>query len=270
MQEVANLVVKLDYDPRRVHSVKLEIPMLAVDEHLTHVTRIDNLVAGTYDGVLTTFLSTGGETKQRVKIKLFAKQDNVHHFNLNVPNEVVLRPVDKKNKTIMFSEIMVENIDSNFRPVRDEKGVTLRLRPGDYTIRVVLPNMEVKKFPLKVTEETLVYSLPLYLSDEAASRKEPRVQMAVPVSYKSKDGNWVATKTINISSSGICLIRPPDKPADPNVQVRLVVPVSANPVECHGSVKWEKPDSQNPQMGLELVLPEQLKTTIAKWLTTKR
>ncbi|PWT87755.1 MAG: hypothetical protein C5B54_11770 [Acidobacteria bacterium] len=266
--ELAPITVKLDFDPKRVHGARLVIPMLAVDEHLTNITRIENLTPGTYDGTLTTYLTTGSETTQKVKIKIFPKSENIHHFNLSqVPHEVMIRPVDKKNKTILFSEIRIENFDMNFRPVRDEKGVACRLRPGDYTIRIVLPDLSVKTVPLKVSEDTLVYSLPIF-EDETSTRKEPRIQMAIPISYQSKDGQWITTKSINISSSGVCLIKTPNKETEKKIHVRLVVPHTHSPVECEAEVKWEKDDADSSQMGLQMDLPQQMKTTLNKWLIT--
>jgi len=266
MELLAPLTVKLEYDPKRVHGARLVIPMLAVDEHLMPTTRIENLTPGMYDGTLTTYLTTGGETVQKIKIKIAANSLNIHTFNLSsVENEVVIRPVDKQNKTVLYSEIKIENVDMNFRPVRDEKGVACKLRPGDYTIKIVLPNLEVKTFPLKVTEDSLIYSLPIFM-DDPSTRKEPRIQLQVPISYQSKDGEWISTKTINVSTSGICLIKQPSKATEKKVQVRLLVPHAPAPVECEAEVKWQKDDPTAPQMGLQMNLPADLKASLSRWL----
>src|SRR5215471_8056648 len=96
MEPLAPLTIKLEYDPKRVHGARLVIPILAVDEHLMPTTRIENLTPGMYDGTLTTYLTTGGETNQSVKIKISPNSMNIHTFNLSsVENEIVIRPVDK-------------------------------------------------------------------------------------------------------------------------------------------------------------------------------
>src|SRR5262249_13042239 len=153
-----------------------------------------------------------------------------------------------------FTEVRIENVDPNFRLVRDEKGIAFKLKPGEYKVKMVLPNMQVKTIPLTVTEDTMIYSLPVEEVAQVA-RKEPRFQLSVPVAYKTPDGYWISTNSENISSNGICLMRGQRNVQDKEVYVRLFVPISRVPLECNAKVRWIQDESSAaPRMGLELSL----------------
>jgi hypothetical protein len=267
---VGALTVLLEFDLYKVQGARLTIPLLGIDQHVGHLTQFESLPAGMYDATITAFLTAGGETVQKTKIKILPKQGNLYKFNLSaVPQEVVLRPVDAQDRTILFSEIKIEDLDINFRPLRDEKGVAYKLRPGDYRVRVVLPNLRVKTFNLRVAEDVNLYTLPVE-GRHKDSRQEPRVQISVPVEYRTNEGTWVPTKTINISSTGICLIKKYWSLDDENIKVRLFVPVSETPLECPARVRWVKDEGTSvSEMGLELFLTADMKEILTKWLSRK-
>lgn len=266
MAKTGTLIVNVEFEAAKVHGVRLFIPVLAVDEHLRQQTEIKDLPAGTYHGTLVTYFIPDGEMKQQVKINIIADTDNVYHFNLiNPPKEVLLRPVDSKDRTVVSSEIKIESIDQNFQPVRDEKGVPCKLRPGKYQITIVLPDMKVRTIPIEITEDVHVYSLPVEDSENA--RRDPRIQMSVPVAYQTHEGKWFSTKSINLSSSGLCLIREPHSVNQEKVFLRLLVPIREEPVECYAKVRWINDDEKTlPQMGLELIVDDQTKDSLNEWL----
>ena len=266
MRDSGAWVLKLEYNTRVVHGARITIPLLGVDEHMGKMIRIDHLPSGNYEGTLTIYQTSGTESTRAVKVRVQAGVDTVQEFDLtSIPKEVVIRPVDSKSKTVMFTELRIENTDPNFRVVRDEKGLAFKLKPGEYQVKMILPDLQVKTYPLRVTEDTMVYTLPV---DQAAStRNEPRFQLSIPVAYKTQDGQWISTTSTNISSTGICLVKGNRRVQDREVYLRLFVPISRIPVECYAKVRWTREQaSATPEMGLQLLLPEQTRETLGRWL----
>ncbi|HSP06376.1 MAG TPA: PilZ domain-containing protein, partial [Acidobacteriota bacterium] len=212
------------------------------------------------------YQTSGTEYSKPIKVRVNPDVETIQQVDLtSIPTEVILRPVDKQSKTVLFTEIRIENLDPNFRLVRDEKGLAFKLKPGEYQVKILLPDMQVKTFPLNVTEDTHVYSLPV--DDDSSTRKEQRFQMAIPVAYRTPDGQWVSTNSTNISSNGVCLVKGKRNVQEKEVYVRLFVPISREPVECSAKVRWIRDeDSDTPRMGLELNLPGTLRDSLAKWL----
>jgi hypothetical protein len=264
--EIGALTVLLEFDPYTIQGARLCIPLLGIDQHVTQLTQFDVLPVGVYDAEITAFSTSGAENKQKAVIKILPNQGNLHRFNLTVPHEILIRPVDAQDRTILFSEVKIEDFDLNFRPLRDEKGVAYKLRPGEYKVKVVLPNLRVKTFPLKITEDTDVYTLPVE-GRHVQTRREARVQLSVPVDYRTSDGSWVSTKTLNISSTGICLVKRKWQMDDENLFVRLFVPISAAPLQCSARVRWVKDEgSESAEMGLELFVTDLIRQSLTQWL----
>jgi hypothetical protein len=268
MKGSGSLIIKLEYNTKSIHGARITIPLLGIDEHMGKLLQLDHIPAGTYPGTLILYRSSGAEIRKPIKAKIFPNQQNTYEFNFNsVANDVLIRPVDSRNKTILFSEIKIENVDPNFRLVRDEAGLPCRLAPGNYQVKLVLPDMTIKNFPLKVVEDSLVYTLPVD-QETGSSRHEPRFHLSVPVVYRTTDGRWISTNSTDISSTGICLIKGQRKITDKELYLRLFVPISKVPVECYAKVRWMKEDAAtDARMGLQLLLPENTKTTLSKWLS---
>lgn len=266
MASKGNLIVNIEFEAGKVHGARLLVPVLGIDEHLRHQTVIRDLQAGNYQGTLITYFIPDGELKQQIRITIAPGKDNAYNYNLiNPPKEVLIRPVDSKDRTLVSSEIKIEGMDQNFRPVRDEKGVPCRLRPGKYQIKIVLPDFKVKTIPIEITDDVSVYMLAVEPRENI--RKASRVQMSVPVAYQTKEGKWFSTKTINLSSTGICLVKEPNEVKGDQVFLRLLVPIREEPLECYAKVCWVKDNSQTlPQMGLELEVDEQIRTSLDEWL----
>jgi hypothetical protein len=264
------LTILLQFDPYTVQGAKLCIPMLGIDEHIRQFTQYDRLPAGVYPGTLVAVLTTGEEVKQNIRIKILPNQGNLHEFKLaGPPHEVIVRPVDADNKTIVYSEIKIENVDMNFRPVRDEHGIVCRIRPGEYQVQVILPNLEIKTLPLKVTNDTQVYTLTI-ADKHSETRQEQRVQVKLPMDYKISEGIWISTETVNISATGVCLIKRQWNLDDEEMQVRLFLPVTIAPIECPGRVRWVRDEgTADARMGMELFLTQSIRNSLKKWLNAQ-
>jgi PilZ domain-containing protein len=263
---LGSLTILLNFDPYQVQGAKLKIPLLAIDEHIPQFAQFDDIPAGVYTGTITAFLTNGEEAVHPVKIKIVQNQGNLHEFKLSGrPQEVVIRPVDAENNTILFSELKIENVDLNFRPVRDEKGLICRVRPGDYQVQVILPNLSIKTLPIKITSDHQIYTLTIP-DRHAQSRKEPRIELNVPVDYQTTSGDWVPTKSVNISTRGVCIVKRKWSMDDEELQLRIYLPVIAAPLECAARVRWVKEDGSSSVMGLEMFLTQNLKSELSKWL----
>jgi hypothetical protein len=89
----------------------------------------------------------------------------------------------------------------------------------------------------------------------------------VPVDYQTTGGDWVPTESVNISTTGVCLVKRKWSMDDEKLQLRIYLPVSTAPLECPARVRWVKEDGSESQMGLEMYLTRTLKTELSKWLT---
>jgi len=194
-------------------------------------------------------------------------QGNLHEFRISGrPQEVILRPVDADNKTILFSELKIENVDMNFRPVRDERGLICKVRPGDYQVQIILPNLSLKTLPLRITPDMQIYTLTI-ADRYAQSRREARIELNVPIDYQTTEGIWVASESVNISTRGVCVLKRKWNLEDENMQLRIYLPVMAAPLECPARVRWVKEDGSSSQIGLEMYLTRALKSELSKWLS---
>ena len=264
---LGSLTILLEYDQYAVQGARLCIPLLAIDEHVPQFVQYPSLPAGSYAGTITAYMLTGEEVEHPIKIKIQANQGNLHEFKLHGPTqEVVIRPADSENRTILFSEIKIENVDLNFRPVRDERGVVCKIRPGEYQVQVILPNLQIMTIPLKVTNETQVYTLTI-ADRHTETRHDPRVEVNLPVEYRTNEGVWVSTETVNVSSTGLCVVKRKWSMDDENLLIRIYLPMSPTPFECAGRVRWVKDEgTDDSRMGMELDLTHEVKIALSKWL----
>jgi hypothetical protein len=65
---------------------------------------------------------------------------------------VTIVPVDNHNHTILFCEMNIVEVDSQFRRVEDLKGLSWKLPPGEYNVKVFLPSLFLKTIPLTIVE----------------------------------------------------------------------------------------------------------------------
>ncbi len=261
-----SLTILLSFDPYQVQGAKLRIPLLAIDEYIPQFRQFDSIPCGVYTGTITAYLTNGEEAEHQVKVKVVHNQGNLHEFRLSGPaQEVVIRPVDAENKTILFSEIKIENVDLNFRPVRDDKGLICKVRPGDYQVQVILPNLSITTLPLKVSSDMQVYTLTI-ADRHDQSRREPRIELNVPIDYQTVEGAWVSSQTVNISTTGVCLVKRKWTMDDEEMQLRIYVPIATAPLECPARVRWVKEDGTSSVIGLEMFLDQNVKSELSKWL----
>jgi hypothetical protein len=94
-------------------------------------------------------------------------------------------------------------------------------------------------------------------------RRERRIDLRLRVDYRNQNGQWITTESVNLSSSGLCVILGELSTDHKNVTVRLFSPDGA-PVECSAKVRWRK---ASKKMGLELVLPEEAQNQLKTLLT---
>ncbi len=98
-----SLTILLNFDPYQVQGARLSIPLLMIDEHIPQFAQFDHLPAGVYSGTITAYLTNGEEAAHPVKLKIVQNQGNLHEFKLSGrAQEVILKPVDADNKTILF------------------------------------------------------------------------------------------------------------------------------------------------------------------------
>lgn len=271
LTQVGSLTILLEFDPYEVQGARLSIPLLGIDEHISQFTQYESIPPGVYSATITSYMTSGREIEQRVKLKVLPGQGNLHQFKLmSPPKEVLVRPVDSENRTILYSEVKIEDVDMNFRPVREDHGLICRVRPGEYHVQIILPNLRVLTLPLKIAEDTQVYTLTVTDRHEE-SRKEPRMEVRLPVDYRTHDGKWIPTKSVDLSTTGICLVKREWTLDDEKLQVRLHVPHVSVPLEFPARVRWVKDEgSDRSRIGLELDVSDESRNTLRTLLQKAR
>jgi hypothetical protein len=267
MRNAGVLVLKLEFSPNYVHTARLSVPLLGIDERMGKFLRMDRLPAGRYPGTLTLIRVNGSEVKRSLTLHIEANQHNLHELNLNtLIDEIFVRPVNSLNRTVLRCEMKIDRVDNNFRVVREDRGLSYRLAPGNYLVRVILPDLKVRTLPLHVEENVTDYTLPLNV-EAISTRREPRYRMSIPVVYRTNDGQWIPTSSTNMSGSGLCLLKGIRRIEDKELFVRLFVPVNKGPLECLAEVRWIRDErSSASRMGLKLRLPENARTPLESWL----
>lgn len=269
-KDTGKLTLLLEYDKLYIKRIHLWIATLNLQkDNLLNKTEIEKLPKGHHRAILTLYLASGKTLKHDLMINITPDKNNTLAVNLyDLPQEVMIRPVNAKEKTMLATEVKIEGVDSSFRPVRDDAGVSYALRPGHYEVKIVTPSMEVKSFPLEIKEDMRLYSLPVEEKEEL--RNEPRVEINVAAAYQTEDGAWHSTRAVNLSSRGVCLIREPKSAKEQRILVRLLVPISENMVECYANLRWSKDSKVDSSLlGLQLELNDSKRNEIRKYLESQ-
>lgn len=216
----------------------------------------------------------------------------------NQSREIVLVPVDENGRVLLFSDVKIERVDHDYRTIRDPEGLTWKLQPGNYTVKVFLRDLQMKSVPLTVTPDVSHYRLPVPTQiDPAANPQAPTVPPApepiqtkkqvssarkknsapdlrkrfpasFPVSYRLDSGKWVKAKALNVSASGICVENFAHVTEDDNLYVKLHVPIATIPIECPARVVWVMSEgARTPCMGLQLFLTPNMRESLDRWLS---
>jgi PilZ domain len=185
-------------------------------------------------------------------------------INKDDVREIVVIPVDKNHKPVLYTDLKIEQVDDHFRRVKELRGLRWNLKPGTYKIKVMMPSLKMKTFTLHITPEEEVYQL---LVEETAGKERAtkRVPVSIPVSYRNDQGDWIASESLNLSDAGLCLIRRTKNLKAESIYVRLYLPLSSVPLECPARVAWSK--EEEPTMGLELYLTPNMKSSLNNWLS---
>jgi hypothetical protein len=224
------------------------------------------------------------------------------------PQEVLLIPVDDEDQILLYSDVKIEKVDDSYRTVSDPKGLPLKLSPGEYNVKIFLRTLEMRTVPLTVSPGVSVYKVCVENKDKKKARAmsqpvprainetsapaivsrhesssvekrsgkrledqsaiEPRHNTSIPVSYRVGAGQWLNSKSVNLSTTGVCIESMGQVGSEDTLYVRLHVPVSSVPIECPARVVWVKiKDVPRPRMGLQLYLTDNMRTSINNWLT---
>jgi hypothetical protein len=73
--------------------------------------------------------------------------------------EVTLVPVDENGRVLLFCDLKIEKIDTDYRTIRDANGLTWKLAPGQYNVRIFLRSLQMKTVPLQVEAGVTNYQL---------------------------------------------------------------------------------------------------------------
>ena len=267
MRGTGILIVRIGFTPKFVQSARITIPQLGVDQRIGSLFRADRVTPGTYTGNLTLLRVSGSEVKKPFTLDVLPDQDNVLEFDLrDLVAEVYLRPVNTFNRTVLRSEIKVEHVDANFKIVGKDRGIPYRLAPGRYTVKVILPDLQVRSIPIQILEEQTDCPIPLEI-EATSTRSEPRYRMSVPVLYRTSEGQWVSTNSMNMSASGVCIVKGIRQVEEKDLKLRLFVPLAKGPLECSATVQWiHNERTKDSTMGLKLILPENTRASLEKWL----
>jgi hypothetical protein len=267
MRGTGILIIKIEFTLKFVQSARITVPQLGIDQRIGSFFRADRVTPGVYSGTLTVLRVNGAEVKKQFTLNILPDEENVHEFDLNdLVEETYLRPVNTFNRTILRCEIKVERVDANFRIVGKDRGIPYRLAPGRYTVKVILPDLQVRSVPIQIVENQTDCPIPLDI-EATSTRCEPRYRMSVPVLYRGTEGQWISTSSTNMSASGVCVVKGIRKVDEKDLQLRLFVPLGKGPLECSATVQWIRNErTKDARMGLKLILPETTRASLEKWL----
>jgi len=113
--------------------------------------------------------------------------------NPDDPQEIILVPVDENGRVLLFTDLKIEQIDPDYRTIRDPNGLTWKIIPGDYTVKIFLRSLEMKSVPLKV---------------------EPgisRYRLAVPTEMEAPEGGENAPSQPPANETHSFAVQPPKK-----------------------------------------------------------
>jgi hypothetical protein len=214
--------------------------------------------------------------------------------NQGLPQEISIIPVDENDRPLLFTDVKIENVDRDYRTVRDPQGLKWMLQPGTYTVKVFLRSMEMKTIPLTILPNVLEYRLSVsttsapvtfeFGGQTSAVPTKPveehkkltgsdpdirkRFPISFPVSYRTDTGQWTKAKALNVSASGLCVENLARVTENDNLYVKLHVPVATIPIECPARVVWVM--SSGPKkslMGLQLFLTANMRESLDRWLS---
>jgi hypothetical protein len=267
MRGTGILVIRIGFTPKFVQSARITIPQLGVDQRIGGLFRTDRVTPGRYSGTLTLLKVSGSEVRKHFTIEVAPDQENAHELDLrDLVEEVYLRPVNSFNRTVLRSEMKVEHVDANFKIVGKDRGIPYKLAPGRYTVKVILPDLQVRTVPIQILEDQTDCAIPLDI-EATSTRSEPRYRMSVPVLYRGNEGQWVSTSSMNMSASGVCLVKGIRQVDEKDLKLRLFVPLAKGPLECAATVQWIRNErAKDATMGLKLLLPETTRASLEKWL----
>jgi hypothetical protein len=208
-------------------------------------------------------------------------------------NQVTVIPVDGNGRVLLFSDVKIEGHGPSYRTLYDSNGLSWKLTPGEYRLKVFLRNLQIKTVPVQVVPGVSIYKPVIQTGDEGAQKAEtqipqqtiPAPKMKVqfpapyqsrnyrypvkfPVAYRIHNGNWITTKSINFSNGGICIENAGSVQEGENLYLRLHVPVASVPMECPARVVWLRhKDVMRPCMGMQLFLTNNMKVSLENWLS---
>ena len=91
------------------------------------------------------------------------------------PQEIILVPVDEHGRVLLFTDLKIEQIDPDYRTIRDPHGLTWKIIPGDYTVKIFLRNLQMKSVPLHVEAGVSNYRLNIPTDSEIEHSEKPIV-----------------------------------------------------------------------------------------------
>jgi hypothetical protein len=94
-----------------------------------------------------------------------------------------------------------------------------------------------------------------------------RFPVSFPVSYRRDTGDWLKTKALNVSASGLCVENLGNITEDDNLYVKLHVPIATIPIECPARVVWVMKSQNKSCMGLQLFLTSNMRESLDRWLS---
>jgi PilZ domain len=99
----------------------------------------------------------------------------------SISQEIVLVPVDEHGRVLLYTDVKIEKVDRDYRTIRDPDGLTWRLMPGEYSVKIFLRNLQMKTVSLTVTPGVSNYRVPVETTIPAASTESADSTIASPV-----------------------------------------------------------------------------------------
>jgi hypothetical protein len=162
------------------------------------------------------------------------------------PQEIILVPVDENGRVLLFTDLKIEQVDADYRTIRDPNGLTWKIVPGDYTVKIFLRSLEMKSVSLKVEPGVSRYRLP------------------VPTEIETTDGQEAVASKQTGSEDHSFFFQVPNK----SIPQREVIPNLVE-VKSHVPPDRRKLKKSGPAKRFPVSFPVSYRTDSGKWINAK-
>jgi hypothetical protein len=168
-QKKGRLKIQVDYDPRYSFYIMATIQELKLSAPITFEGKTFEISPGRYTLSLKGFMGDPayqgtygagfkdayGSFDRRQQVEVRANEETVCLFQFAKPVVEVRIVAVENGEPLMGADVLIQDVDPNFRATRGSDGVLFHLEPGSHPVMVVTHGTHMFKDVLRVGEEDM-------------------------------------------------------------------------------------------------------------------